>query len=211
MGEPCPSNRENPSLRIAIHQRCEDDDQLYEWVTTILRLKLPRTPVCPGHDSPFDYLRHAYFEPTTRLRRLGPAGRREDARWGRSATLLDLLHKPGVAVRILAGSLEQSLRMWEHLLPDVVAYLESKLDGKLGCAAVQDRSAGRPPASSRSRSGRVRGLRVQKLRCDEVEMFDPDVWEAAQLITRTRPADELNPRPVAGVVEALSTLHKPPA
>lgn len=40
-------------------------------------------------------------------------------------------------------------------------------------------------------------------------MFDPEVWEAAQLITKTRPADESNPMPVAGVVEALSTLHKP--
>ena len=27
----------------------------------------------------------------------------------------------------------------------------------------------------------VRGLRVQKLRCDEVEMFNPSIWEAAQL------------------------------
>ena len=39
-------------------------------------------------------------------------------RLGAIATLLDLLHKPGINIRILAGSLEQSLRMWEHLTAD---------------------------------------------------------------------------------------------
>ena len=31
------------------------------------------------------------------------------------ATLLDMVHKPGIQVRILGGSLEQSCRMHEHL------------------------------------------------------------------------------------------------
>ena len=42
------------------------------------------------------------------------------------------------------------------------------------------------PAGVLAQSQRsVRGLRVQKLRCDEVELFDPAVWEAAQLTTRS--------------------------
>jgi hypothetical protein len=48
----------------------------------------------------------------------------------------------------------------------------------------------------------VRGLHVQKLRCDEVEMFEPDVWEAAQLATRSRGTTK-------GTVEVFSTLHRP--
>ena len=31
----------------------------------------------------------------------------------------------------------------------------------------------------------VRGQRVHRLRCDEVELFDPAVWDAAQLVTRS--------------------------
>jgi hypothetical protein len=192
---------------IEIHKACENDDELYAWVTSVLKLKLPRTHVCADHQSPFDYLRHAYFEPTKDCVVWAPRGGGK-TRLGAAATLLDLLHKPGVAVRILGGSLEQSLRMWEHLLPDVVAYLESKLDGKLGARGFKTLSGATAGVVTQSQRA-VRGLRVQKLRCDEVEMFDRDVWEAAQLITKTRPADDQNPKAVAGVVEALSTLHKP--
>src|SRR5690606_22614560 len=53
----------------------------------------------------------------------------------------------------------------------------------------------------------VRGLRVQKLRCDEVELFKPDIWSAAQLTTRSRKDRE--GRSVRGVIEALSTYHQP--
>ncbi len=52
----------------------------------------------------------------------------------------------------------------------------------------------------------VRGTRVHKLRCDEVEEFDPAVWEAAQLVTRS---GTCGGRPVRGSVEGLSTMHRP--
>lgn len=63
----------------------------------------------------------------------------------------------------------------------------------------------------------VRGLRVQKLRCDEVELFKPDIWEAAQLATRSKSADEIKlPKGctqdklgITASIEALSTLHEP--
>ena len=32
----------------------------------------------------------------------------------------------------------------------------------------------------------VRGTRVQKLRCDEVELFTPEVWDAVQLTTQSK-------------------------
>jgi len=48
----------------------------------------------------------------------------------------------------------------------------------------------------------VRGIRVQKLRCDEVEMFEPEVWQAAQLITKSRGE-------VKGTIEVFSTMHEP--
>jgi hypothetical protein len=58
-------------------------------------------------------------------------------------------------------------------------------------------------------------MRVQKLRCDEAEMFTPEIWAAAQLVTRSvrvkgerfgKP-DEKGTIEVRGVIEALSTCH----
>jgi hypothetical protein len=53
----------------------------------------------------------------------------------------------------------------------------------------------------------VRGTRVQKLRCDEVELFDPEVWEAAQLATMEQ--DGAATVWVPGTIECLSTMHVP--
>jgi hypothetical protein len=47
---------------------------------------------------------------------------------------------------------------------------------------------------------------VQKLRCDEVELFDREVWEAAQLTTRSRRCGTFE---VRGTIECLSTMHLP--
>ena len=52
----------------------------------------------------------------------------------------------------------------------------------------------------------VRGTRVQKLRCDEVELFKPDVWEAAQFVTKSKQCGEVY---VHGAIECLSTMHLP--
>jgi hypothetical protein len=52
----------------------------------------------------------------------------------------------------------------------------------------------------------VRGHRVHKLRCDEVEEFKPEVWEAAQLVTRSGVCGGVQ---VRGAIEAMSTMHRP--
>jgi hypothetical protein len=63
----------------------------------------------------------------------------------------------------------------------------------------------------------VRGTRVQKMRCDEVELFDREVWGAAQLTTRSMLVGEDKgtgrggdkERLVRGAVEVFSTMHRP--
>jgi hypothetical protein len=47
---------------------------------------------------------------------------------------------------------------------------------------------------------------VQKLRCDEVDLFDRDVWEAAQFVTRSAVCGGV---PVRGSIEVMSTMHRP--
>src|SRR5215212_11561530 len=83
---------------------------LRQWVQHELGLKLPEKAVCAHHQSPFAYLEAAHMEPARDLVVWAPRGGGK-TRLGAVATLLDLLTKPNCHIRILGGSLEQSMRM----------------------------------------------------------------------------------------------------
>jgi hypothetical protein len=185
------SNNDNDAIFLP----CLSPDALHLWLQHYLKLKVPRTHVCANHCAPFDYLWRAYHEPTTDLivwaSRAGGK-----TRLGAAATLLDALHKPTVQIRILGGSFEQSLKMWEYLADDVQ---------RLELGKIRNRRILFPSGSTvgvLTQSQRcVRGVHVEKMRCDEVEMFTPEVWEAAQLVTKSS-------KVARGSIEALSTMHK---
>jgi hypothetical protein len=197
---------------------CRNWRQLWRWVAEFAGLRVPRVAVCANHRAPFDYLRAAYFEPAGDLVVWAPRGGGK-THLAAVATLLDLLHKPGCQVRILGGSLEQSLRMWEHLLPMAMERWGKALSHPPRAHRLELANGSAAAVLSQSQRS-VRGLRVQKMRCDEVELFDPRVWEAVQLVTRSQPrrphrrqnqAAErtTHAAPATGVIEALSTLHEP--
>ena len=209
---------------------CKTPDDLHRWVRLFTGMNVPRAAVCPGHAAPFDYLVRAYFEPAADQVVWAPRGGGK-TRLAAVATLLDLLHKPGISVRILGGSLEQSMKMWDYLTPDLEHLAADLMDSRRRPTTRRVSLASGSAAAVLTQSQRaVRGLRVQKLRCDEVELFKPDVWEAAQLVTKSRksvvrcpssvaPAhdasfsdatdDGRGATDIAGTVEALSTLHAP--
>lgn len=125
---------------------------------------------------------------------------------GALATALDLIFKPGIEVRIIAGSLEQAQRMHAHLRailerPALAALVRGRITDKR--VRLVNGSGAELLAQSQAA---VRGTRVQKIRCDEVELFDPAVWEAAQLTTRSGRFGRFE---VRGSVECLSTMHVP--
>ena len=198
---------------------CDSPDDLHRWVRLFCGLGVPRHPVCDGHAAPFDYLCRSYFEPAADQVVWAPRGGGK-TRLAAVATLLDLLHKPGAAVRILGGSLEQSLKTWDYLTPDLARLAADLLADRKPASRRVALSNGSTAAVLTQSERAVRGLRVQKLRCDEVELFKPEVWEAAQLVTKSRNLKSetsdsesgpgARPRPVvAGTLEALSTLHAP--
>ncbi len=193
-------------------KQCETRDELHAWVKEYLDINIPRTSCCPGHCAPFEYLASAYFEPSKDLVVWAPRGGGK-TRLGAIATLLDLVHKPKCSIRILGGSLEQSLKMWEHLRDDLELLKEKAGDDiafTVGAQRVRMNNGSVAAVLTQSEKA-VRGLRVQKLRCDEVELFEPKIWEAAQLVTRTlkKSGNEPGPNVVNGVVEVFSTLHRP--
>jgi hypothetical protein len=124
------------------------------------------------------------------------------------ATALDLVFKPGVQVKILGGSRDQSGRMHEHLrrLFEAPA-LAGLVDGTIGERKGRLRNGSGVEVLAQSHRS-VRGTRPHKLRCDEVDLFDPEVWRAAQLVTRSGWCGTGAQRVfVRGSIEALSTLH----
>ena len=196
MGE---GNAEGDTPRKAV-ELIGDGPKLREWVERELGLKLPKEAVCQHHQSPFEYLECAFFEKARDIVVWAPRGGGK-TRLGAVATLLDLLHKPGCQVRILGGSLEQSLRMWDELRPDVERLAEAEVHRGRSSRRIDFKNGSGAAILTQSQRA-VRGLHVQKLRCDEVEMFEPEVWEAAQLITKSR-------GDVKGTIEVFSTMHEP--
>ncbi|MFM9997042.1 MAG: hypothetical protein ACKVU4_14735 [Phycisphaerales bacterium] len=125
---------------------------------------------------------------------------------GAVATALDLLFKPGIEIRILAGSLDQAQRMNRYLRrifdrPNLFNTVSNASTARR--LTLLNGSAVEVLAQSETS---VRGNRVQRIRCDEVELFTPEVWEAAQLTTQSK---QCGPFFVTGSVECLSTMHKP--
>ena len=206
----------NERRRREMHSPRYTHDGLHAWMREYLGLKVPRKAICAHHIAPFEYIKRAYFEPAGDVVVWASRGGGK-TRLGAAATILDLLHKQGVQVRILGGSMEQSLKMWEHLVPDLERCQVDHDRRTFGGRVVELRNGSRAAVLPQSERA-VRGLRVQKLRCDEVDLFEQPIWDAAQLVTRSvelrrsngerlrQPADMER---VSGVVEALSTYHNP--
>lgn len=183
--------------------------ELDRFVRACFGLRLPRRRSGAGRGGgPFDYLRDAYFDaPGDAVVWANRGGGK--TMLGAAATLLDLLFKPGIEVRILGGSLQQAERMHAHLR----ALLDRPVLRKGGGVLATEPTQRRIVMQNGSRAEllactqrSVRGARVQVLRCDEVEEMDGEVWSAAQMVTRSAVCGG---RPVPGRIEALSTMHRP--
>jgi hypothetical protein len=174
-----------------------------------LGLIVPDRAVCPGHNAPLDYAWYSYSGNFPALREPGRTNG-DCVVWANrgggktilaaAVTYLEGLYKDNCKTRILAGSLEQSRRMYEYLLD----WLEPHRDREEftirseRCVFPRGTQVRILPQSQRA----IRGLHINKLRCDEVEMFDPQTFESAKYIAKSR-GDLL------GALEVLSTMHRP--
>ncbi len=194
------------SLSAALREhRPGSEDALHAWIASALGIIVPRHPLTPASAAPFDYIRHAFFEDRTPRDCVVWAARGSGKTfYAALATALDLAFKPGIEIKILGGSLQQSARMHLHLrhllARPVLAPLASDITDRR--VTLSNGSTAEILAQSERA---VRGSRPQKLRCDEVELFDPEVWTAAQFVTRSKHCGV----PVHASIEALSTWHRP--
>jgi len=192
---------------------------LKNYVKVFLGIDVPDVRICPDHGSPMDYLWHSFSIdfgsvgpnnhsplPGESIVRTGDAIVWANRGGGKTelaaiATLLDCLFKSGCQVRILGGSGEQSSRMYEYLTTFLQRGFAGAVNGPIrkgGCRFANSAAVEVLTQSATS----VRGQHVQKLRCDEVELFDDDVFAAAKFTTLSK--ENL----VAGI-EWISTMHRP--
>ena len=178
---------------------------LKNYVSVFLGIDVPEKALCPGHNSPIDYLWHAYSADSGAGLPSADAIVWANRGGGKTqlaavATLLDCLFKPGCRVRILAGSGEQAGRMYEYFTGFVRMGFERFLETiqKEKCLFKNKSSVEVLTQSAAS----VRGQHIHKLRCDEVELFDENVFSAAKFTTHSTSE-------ILAAMETISTMHKP--
>jgi len=197
---------------------------LRNYVKVFLGVNVPDKRVCPGHSSPMDYLWHSFSADCRSNRTEQICNLKSEMHnlksqicnadaivWANRgggktemaavATLLDGVFKPDCQMRILGGSGEQSGRMYEYLMRFLHTGFEEffvRPARKGKCRFINGSAVQVLTQSATS----VRGQHVQKLRCDEVELFDDDVFAAAKFTTQSTSE-------VVAAMELISTMHRP--
>jgi hypothetical protein len=188
-------------------------NQLHDWLRRVLSISLPRRPILAGHQSPFDFLAHTFLAPAGHSALSTPA---DSVLWaargagktylGALLVFLDMVFRPRINIRILSGSLAQALRLFAHLKTFIrAAHYEDKVQGRIHAHSLTLVNQSTVEVLAQSETS-IRGTRVQRIVCDEVDLFTPSLFDAAQLVTRSATCGEHH---LLGSVVCLSTLHRP--
>jgi hypothetical protein len=178
---------------------------LWHFVRAAYGLAVPRRAVCPGHAAPMEYLARAILQPGRDLVVWANRGGAK-TELGSVAAHLDSILRPGCQTRILGGSLDQSKKMYEYLLRKWRGPFAGLLARKPTARRTQLATGSSIEVLTQSARS-VRGQRVHRLKCDEVDEFDPAVWQAAQFVTQSGP--DRHGQWIAAQIEAFSTMHRP--
>jgi len=173
-------------------------EQLKALVEAEFGIRVPDEAICSHHNSPMDYLAASFFGQDDLLIWANRGGGKTSL--AAVATMLDAIFRAPIDIRVLGGSFDQSDRLADCIRSmldrhdDLVKGRRTRTRIKL----VTGADIRMLPQSQRA----VRGQHVQKIRCDEVDLFDPDVWRAVQFVTQSCHS-------ARGSIEVLSTLHRP--
>lgn len=158
----------------------QDDDELWHYIRVVWGISVPRVRVCKNHCAPFEALADAYF------------GRHPVSIWkasrgfGGKSTLMGTLcvveaATLGAQVTVLGGSAAQSQRVHEvtHELWYGDLAPKGLLDGDPTKFTTRLKNGAWIVALMASQKS-VRGPHPQRLRLDEVDEMDLELFEAAQ-------------------------------
>lgn len=189
-------------------KRPKTKKRLKHYVEAFFDVKIQDRVLTEGHSSPMDYLWYSFnLDFLEKKRSNGDCVVWASRGGGKTElagiiTLLDCIFKPNLQIRILSGSGYQAGRMYEyfyHFLTlgymDLVAELKKSPTDR---AIFKNGSTVEVIKQSETS---VRGTHVHKLRCDEVELFRPKVFEAAQYTT-------MSTLGYTASLECISTKHR---
>jgi len=163
----------------------------------LLGVKFPDRKMCPHHDTPMDYLEASFLGQEDLLVWANRGGGKTMI--AAAATLFDAIFRSPVKIRVLGGSFDQSDRLAEYIREFVMRRSEL-LAGPVRKDKITFEGGSEIRMLAQSQRA-VRGQHVQKIRCDEVDLFDSDVWQAVQFATKST-------KKARGSIEVLSTLHR---
>jgi len=215
MGKSCSvslKHRNNVEKAIEVYEmlrqgRPGSRQYLKNYLNIFLGINVPDKRICGGHNSPMDYLWHSFGCDFAAER----GANADCVVWANRgggktqlaavATLMDCVFKPNCQVRILGGSGEQAGRMYDYLAGFLRGGFEEFLSGPIRKGRCRFLNGSSVEVLTQSPMS-VRGQHIQKLRCDEVELFDEDVFGAAKFTTQST-------ENVMAAMETISTMHRP--
>ena len=190
------------AMRMVEHYRrhgFKDEKELLDFIEAFWGFHIPRAKVCPDHTPPAAYIAAAFFEEV--LDCVCWANRSGGKTFnGALVTWLDSVFKGGCETKILGGSGEQSLRMYEHMKSFITKPFQHLVEGdalRTRTHLINGSNIQILTASTKS----VRGPHPQKLKLDEVDEFEDKIYEAALLIPKSA-------RGIKSSVQIYSTMHK---
>lgn len=180
----------------------KDETTLKVFLDLTLGIKIPKEAVCQGHQTPWAYLQDSIL--SSGIDKICWANRGGGKTMlGAISTWLDAMIIPGCQIKILGGSFEQSTRMYEY----TTRFWENKI--------LREKYLFKDPMvkTTRLRGGgsytiltasqkSVRGPHVPRVKLDEIDEFDKDIYEAACFIAQSS-------RDTMASTELFSTMHKP--
>ena len=170
---------------------------LAKWVRDRFGTQVPDRAVCPNHNSPMDYLEASFFGQQDLLVWANRGGGKTYL--AAIATVMDATLREPMKISVLGGSFDQSDRLADYVR-DLLAMCPDDVVAQMTRQRVVLNNHSRIEMLAQSQTA-VRGQHVQKIRCDEVDLFDSEIWRAVQFATRSKSGSR-------GSIEVLSTLHR---
>jgi hypothetical protein len=174
-------------------------EELLRFCEVFWDIKIPRQRVCPDHNCLAEYITAAWFEDSMNCVCWANRGGGKTMA-GALVTWLESVFKAGCETKVLGGSGEQSLRMYNHIKKfnsEPFWHLARGEALKTYTELLNGSSIQILTASTKS----VRGPHPQKLRLDEIDEFDDKIYEAALLIP-------LSSGGIEASTHIYSTMHK---
>lgn len=188
--------------------RPKSQDALHDYIEHYLNIDVPTQVFTEGHQTPMDYIWFSFNADFEVKQRQNADCVVWASRGGGKTlvsaiiTLLDVVFKPEIQIRILSGSGYQAGRLYEYFQGFCHLNYEDKiLDERQHPVKKTIMKNGSSVEVFVQTEVSVRGQHVHKLRCDEVELFKPKVYEASQYTTMSN-------KGYVAAREVISTMHR---